>query len=79
MGNKLSHSGPASSAGSVLRDPKSSKTEKSVAGSTLAQSKHPERVTSEKVASEAGRILHDPNEPAAAKSAAGSALAQREK
>ena len=79
MGKKLTHQDAATNAAKTLADPTSSQAEKCAAGSTLAQSKHPEKVTSEKVASEAGRVLHDPKSSKSAKSAAGSALAQRER
>ena len=78
MGKKLTSSTAASNAAKTLRRADASTVEKSVAGSTLSQSKHGERVTSERVASSAGQVLRDPAEPKEARSAAGSALAQRE-
>ena len=79
MGKKETHESAACNAAKTLASKDASKEEKSAAGSTLAQTKHPERVTSEHAASEAGKVLHNPGSSKEAKSAAGSALAQREK
>jgi hypothetical protein len=65
----------ASSASKVLRDPKASKAEKSVAASALTQ-KGSMEMTSAKVAATASKVLRDPKASAAAKSAAASALTQ---
>ena len=79
MGKKQTSAAVASNAGKTLHDPNSDQHARSAAGSTLAQSKHLEKVTSAHAASEAAKVLRDPKEPKEAKSAAGSALAQREK
>lgn len=66
----------ASSAAKVLKDPKASKAEKSVAASALTQKGSTEK-TSAKVASTAAKVLKDPKASKAAKSAAASALTQK--
>ena len=68
----------ATSASKVLRDPKASKAEKSVAASALTQKGSTEK-TSAKVASTASKVLNDPKASKAAKSAAASALTQKVK
>ena len=66
----------ASAASKVLRDPHSSSTQKSAAGSTLTQVRARNEETRAAAASNASKVLRDPNASAAAKSAAGSALTQ---
>jgi hypothetical protein len=66
----------AASASKVLRDPKASKAEKSVAASALTQ-KGSKEMTSAKVAASASKVLRDPKASKAAKSAAASALTQK--
>jgi hypothetical protein len=78
MTSKVSHHDAARNAAKTLASKDSSKAEKCAAASTLAQSKHPEKVTSAKVASEAARVLQNPNSSPEARSAAASALVQRE-
>ncbi len=68
----------ATSASKVMRDPKASKAEKSVAASALTQKGSTEK-TSAKVASSASKVLNDPKASKAAKSAAASALTQKTK
>jgi hypothetical protein len=68
----------ASKAAEILRDPKATKDEKSVAGSDLSQraSAQP-KGTSAKDASKAAHILRDPKATKDEKSVAGSDLSQR--
>lgn len=66
----------ASAAAKVLKDPKASKAEKSVAASALTQKGSTEK-TSAKVASTAAKVLKDPKASKEAKSAAASALTQK--
>jgi hypothetical protein len=66
----------AASASKVLRDPKASKAEKSVAASALTQKGSTDK-TSTRVAATASKVLRDPKASAAAKSAAASALTQK--
>jgi anti-sigma factor ChrR (cupin superfamily) len=68
--------GLASEAARVLSDPNASATEKSLAGSALAQAQS--GVTSAAVASAAGRVLQDEASSDRKKSLAASALAQRQ-
>lgn len=68
----------AAAAAKVLRDPKTSKAEKSVAASALTQ-KGSTETTSAKVAATAAKVLRDPKATKAAKSAAASALTQKAK
>ena len=66
----------ATEASKSLKDPKSTKAEKSVAASDLSQAKTANKQTSAKVATEAGQSLQDPKSTKAAKSVAASDLSQ---
>lgn len=67
----------ATTASKVLRNPNTSKTSKSAAGSALSQRKAPDKVTSEKAAKAASATLRDKRTSKASKTAAGSALTQK--
>ena len=68
----------ASTASKILHSKTASKAEKSVAASTLTQSRSRE-VTGKAVASKASKIMADPKASKAAKSVAASALTQKTK
>lgn len=67
----------ASAASKILRNPNSSKTAKSAAGSALSQSQTPAKVTSASAATAASKVLRKPGSSKPAKTASGSALTQR--
>ncbi len=66
----------ATKASQGLQDPKSTKEEKSVAASALAQAKTADKQTSPKVATKASKALKDPKSTPAEKSVAASDLSQ---
>ncbi len=66
----------ATKASQGLQDPKSTKVEKSVAASALAQAKTADKQTSPKVATKASKALKDPKSTPAEKSVAASDLSQ---
>jgi len=67
----------ATAASKVLRNPDSSKTAKSAAGSALSQTKSPSKVTSMNAATAASKTLSNKSTSKTSKTAAGSALTQR--
>ncbi len=71
-----SYSVPVPKASQGLQDPKSTKVEKSVAASALAQAKTADKQTSPKVATKASKALQDPKSTPAEKSVAASDLSQ---
>jgi hypothetical protein len=67
----------ASAASKVLRNPSTSKTAKSAAGSALSQTKAPPKITSTKAATAASKTLRNASTSKTSKTAAGSALTQK--